>query len=364
MHVLVGCSGGVDSMVSSVLLRRAYCEVSLSHLLMWCYDGKTYDEQVISEKKEDLCSSYSSSHHVFSLAKAFGMSFHTVDVRDVFFKNIVSTFMDGYCAGITPNPCVLCNKDIKFKTLYTQSLSLGCDHIATGHYANIGRHEKRYFVKKGVDSYKDQSYFLWSLPQEYLSKIIFPLGGWHKKDVIRYAYNNNLTSLCLKKESEDICFLPNCDYRCLLHHYRKEEMTSLQGGDFILGGKVVGKHQGYPFYTIGQRKGLGLALGFPVFVQQIDPCSNTVFLCREEKLWTDSMLVTDINFQKYTTIEDGLICRVKIRYNSAEKECAVTWVDDKTVRVIFNKKVRAVTPGQSAVFYEGDDVIFGGIITK
>ena len=359
MRVLVGCSGGVDSIVTASMLHQGNVDVSLCHLLMWKYHAGLLDKKSTDNTyKQDA----STNKNIFSFAQALNIHFYSVDVQNVFWQDVVCAFMNSYCSGVTPNPCVLCNKNVKLKTLYTKAIALGCDHIATGHYANIGTYRKRYFIKKGVDRLKDQSYFLWALSQEYIQKIIFPLGRWHKSAVRRYADDNNLTRWCLEKESEDICFLPRCDYRSLLRHYKTAEVLSYYGGPFIFDGKVVGKHQGYPFYTIGQRRGLGIALGFPVFVQRIEPDSNTVYLCREEDLCADSMYVTDINFQKYETVDSGFKCSVKIRYNSDDYKCTVTWVDDKTVRVMFDDEVRSVTPGQSAVFYEGDDIIFGGVI--
>ena len=347
-RVLLGCSGGVDSSTAIKLLLQQNYEVVIVHFSTWVFEQKNFSNTKISQIKE--------------IANHFGVKYFHEDLRDVFYEKIVCNFIQEYLSGNTPNPCVNCNRNIKFKTLFDKAKELGIDYISTGHYANIGMLNDRYFIKKGVDLQKDQSYVLWQLPQEYLQKIIFPLGVFCKKDIKHIAKENNLYEFIDAKESEDICFLPKGDYRALIREEKHEEVKKLKNGNFIFEGKIVGKHEGYPFYTIGQRTGLGVALGFPVFVEKIDKNTNEIFLGRNENLWKDEMLVSNLNFQKYETVKNGFQCLAKIRYNDIGHKCQLTWVDEKTIKVHFSEKVRAITKGQSAVFYENDDIVVGGII--
>jgi tRNA-specific 2-thiouridylase len=351
--VLLGCSGGVDSSVSIYLLLLHGFEVFVLNFSTWKFMSSECDS----------CDVYKQVR-LRALTDFFNINYYHEDLQDVFYNTIVCGFIDKYMDGKTPNPCVECNRHIKFKILFDKSSQLCCDYVATGHYACISCENGRFFVKKGVDVTKDQSYFLWGLGQQYLSKIIFPLGELCKKDVKDIARNSEFYKFIDKEESEDLCFLKKYNYRDLLCSEKKDIIDKLKDGDFIFEGQVVGKHHGYPFYTIGQRTGLGIALGFPVFVSEINKCKNEVILSRDDDvLWKDEMIVTDLNFQKYETIKDWFHCMCKIRYKDVGHECTVKNIGGNSIKVKFFEKVRAITPGQSAVFYEGDDVVCGGIIT-
>ena len=240
---------------------------------------------------------------------------------------------------------------------------LGCDYIATGHYARIAQSGDRYFLQKGVDTQKDQTYFLWKLTSEMLKRTLFPLGGLTKTEVRQIAAEHGFVKLSQKKESEEICFVTDDDYR----HFLQDEVPDLQErmpvGEFVTtDGKVVGKHQGLYNYTVGQRKGLGIALGEPAYVVALQPDRNRVVLGKREDLQHTRCIVSDLNITKYTDFEDGMKVTCRSRYRSAGTPATLRHLNDTSVEVLFEEPVFAVTPGQSAVFYEGDDLVGGGII--
>ncbi|MEO6166579.1 MAG: tRNA 2-thiouridine(34) synthase MnmA, partial [Chitinophagales bacterium] len=265
-------------------------------------------------------------------------------------------------AGRTPNPCVLCNTHIKWSALIKRARQMDCELIATGHYAQTREEKGRFVISKGVDDWKDQSYVLWGLAQENLAISRFPLGGFHKKDIRKMCMEWGYTDLAKKSESYEICFIPDNDYRGFLKRRVPELEEKVSGGKFVnTKGEVVGTHEGYPFFTIGQRKGLGIALGKPMFVTGINAENNTVVLGEEDDLRRSGMTVGGINFQKYAAIEDGMKSITKVRYKDAGSP-GLLYNDGKKVRVEFDTLVKGIAPGQSAVFYEGNDVIGGGII--
>ena len=343
-RVLLGMSGGIDSSTSALLLKEKGFEVIGITFKTWT-EYKTpekifYNEGSFITKAQKLAQKFQIEHHV-------------VDITEIFHKEVVKNFVDEYFCGRTPNPCVVCNKKIKFKTLIEKSKEFNCDFVATGHYARIGCENNRFFVKKALDPSKDQSYFLWRLPNEYLSKIIFPLGTFCKKDIIEEHKD-----LDVAKESFEICFIPDNNYRNLLSNYDPK----VGPGKFVLDGKVVGEHKGFYFYTMGQRSGLGVAMGYPVFVKSIDAKENIVYLGREEDLYGNRFEVRDVNIMKFEDYpEDGFGCDVKIRYRNAGYRGKLFLRGEKKF-VVLDEKVKSITPGQSAVFYEGEDVIGGGII--
>ena len=314
-------------------------------------------------KKETGCCNVDSFNDARMAAVQHGFPHYILDIREEFGDFVINNFVDEYLAGRTPNPCVLCNTHIKWRALLKRADALGCDFIATGHYAKIRRHDNgRYVISKAIDETKDQSYVLWGLQQDLLSRTILPLGGYRKTQIRQLAFDYGYPELAKKSESYEICFVPDNDYRGFL----KRNVTGLEdrvdGGNFVdKQGKILGQHKGYPFYTIGQRKGLDIALGKPVFVTNIDPGTNTVMLGDESDLEKSQMLVSRTNFLKYEGITEGMEATTKIRYK--DKGCLSNlYSENGMIRVSFYENAKGIAPGQSAVFYENDDVIGGGII--
>ncbi|MCX6352700.1 MAG: tRNA 2-thiouridine(34) synthase MnmA [Bacteroidetes bacterium] len=354
--VLVAMSGGIDSTVAAVMLKEQGYEVIGITMKTWDYQTSG------STKKETGCCSLDSINDARAIAVEHGIHHMILDLRDEFGDFVINNFVDEYMAGRTPNPCVLCNTHIKWQALLKRADMLGCEFIATGHYAKSRFENNRYIVSRGLDLNKDQSYVLWGLSQASLARTLLPLGKYHKPEIREIALGWGYTDLVNKSESYEICFIPDNDYRAFLKHRIPGLEAQVDGGDFILtDGTVAGKHKGYPFYTVGQRKGLEIALGKPYFVTEIDPETNTVYLGEEEDLQRRGMLVKDINLSKYETIPDGLEVLAKVRYKD-KGAMATLYNADGGIKTIFEHSVSAIAPGQSAVWYEGDDVIGGGHI--
>jgi tRNA-specific 2-thiouridylase len=298
-----------------------------------------------------------------SLAVAYGFPHYILDIRDEFGDFVIDNFVDEYLAGRTPNPCVLCNTHIKWEALLKRADKLDCEFIATGHYANIRMQENgRYVISKGKDEHKDQSYVLWGVSQENLARTKFPLGSFAKSEIRQMALDMGQVELANKSESYEICFVPDNDYRAFLRHKVSDLDERVGPGNFVLSnGKVVGQHQGYPFYTIGQRKGLGIALGQPMFVTRILPESNTVMLGTEEELQQSTARVRSLNLVKYESITEPLEAVTKIRYKDAGTLSTIVQEGD-FLNIDFHHSVSGVAPGQSAVFYEGSDLLGGGFL--
>lgn len=342
--VLVGMSGGIDSTaVCHMLLSQGYRVVGLTFIT--CDAG----EGAAQSAKE--------------LAARFGIEHHTADVREEFRRTVIEPFVAAYLKGVTPNPCVNCNPKVKFRLLEEWADRLGCRHIATGHYVKVvaqgNDEEKRYYIVTGDDDRKDQSYFLWRLTQEQLSRVLFPLGGWEKRDVLDYLSRNGLQSVARSGESMEVCFIPG-DYRDFLRENVPGIDGQYCGGSFVDSeGRLLGSHKGFPFYTVGQRKGLGIALGYPAYVIKINPAKNTVMLGREEQLLTRYMLVEEP--QWVGGVPANL--SVRVRYRSRPIGCdAPVAVGDGRWLVRLHGDASAITPGQSAVFYNGNTVVGGAFI--
>ena len=262
------------------------------------------------------------------------------------------------------NPCVVCNATIKWGKLMEIADQMGCEFIATGHYARVAESNGRYFLRKGADTQKDQSYFLWRLTQANLARTLFPLGEWTKAEVRQFALSRGYEKLSRKGESQEICFIPDNDYRAFLASHAPDYASKCQPGNFATAdGKIVGKHRGYPNYTIGQRKGLGIALGQPMFVTAIHPETNTVILGTKEEIQDSTFYAHNLNWMKYASIPQGFEAIAKIRYRN-EGGTASLYPENEKLRVSFHHPVNSITPGQSVVFYEGDAVIGGGIIDQ
>ncbi len=358
--VLVAMSGGIDSTVTALMLNQEGYEVVGITMKTWDYAVSG------GSKKETGCCNLDSFNDARQAAVEHGFAHYILDIRDEFGDFVIENFVDEYLAGRTPNPCVLCNTHIKWRALLKRADALGCDFIATGHYAKIRQHENgRFVISKAVDETKDQSYVLWGLQQDLLSRTLLPLGGFRKTAIRQMAMDFGYPELAKKQESYEICFVPDNDYRGFL----KRKVTGLeervQGGNFIdKNGKVLGQHKGYPFYTIGQRKGLDIALGKPVFVTKIDPDSNTVTLGDENDLEQNQMMVTKLNLIKYDQLPTGMDALTKIRYKDPGSLSRLYPEGAGQVAIQFFEPVKGIAPGQSAVFYEDDDVIGGGIIQR
>ncbi|MCJ8163688.1 tRNA 2-thiouridine(34) synthase MnmA [Pontibacter sp. E15-1] len=356
-RVLVAMSGGIDSSVAAVMLHEQGYEVVGMTMKTWDYASSG------ASKKETGCCSLDSINDARNIAVQLGFPHYIIDIRDEFGDFVINHFTDEYLAGRTPNPCVLCNTHIKWDALLRRADQLGCDFIATGHYANVREENGRYIISKGLDEHKDQSYALWGISQKSLSRTIFPLGKLHKSEIRQMALDRGFTELVNKPESYEICFIPDNDYRGFLKRRVEGLEERVAGGKFVLeDGTVVGTHEGYPFYTIGQRKGLGVALGFPVYVTRIDKDTNQVVLGNYEDLAKNAMTVGKLSLSKYEDLIDRPISTVtKVRYNDGGTEAIIEQVGDK-MKVHFLTGVHAIAPGQAAVFYEGDDVVGGGWI--
>ncbi|KIC90383.1 tRNA 2-thiouridine(34) synthase MnmA [Flavihumibacter sp. ZG627] len=357
--VLVAMSGGIDSTVTALMLHEQGYEVVGITMKTWDYATSG------SSKKETGCCNLDSFNDARMAAVQHGFPHFVLDIRDEFGDFVIENFVEEYLAGRTPNPCVMCNTHIKWRALLKRADALDCEFIATGHYGIIKQHSNgRWFVCKGVDETKDQSYVLWGLQQDLLSRTMLPLGGYRKSEIRQMAHDYGYPELAKKAESYEICFVPDNDYRGFLKKKVEGLEDRVMGGAFVdKHGKMLGKHKGYPFYTIGQRKGLDIALGKPVFVTEIIPESNTVVLGDEEDLNRSEAIVSRINWMKYDGITEGMEATTKIRYKD-KGTLSTLHEHENGVRVHFYENVKGVAPGQSAVFYEGDDVIGGGIIQR
>ena len=342
-NILVAISGGVDSAVALHLLKSEGYDVSSATLVL-CENGEGEAE----------CAK--------ELAKNMGVSHTSYEYKDKFYDEIIKDFANTYAVGDTPNPCVLCNRKIKFGILCEKAKEENFDFVATGHYAICEYSEKyaRKVIKKAKDLKKDQSYMLWQLTRKQIDMCRFPLGEYTKDEVRKIAEDCGFVN-ARKKDSQDICFIPDGDYAKVVENVLGK---SFPEGDFVTeDGKILGKHKGIIRYTTGQRKGLGLSLPAPLYVKEKRMDENLVVLCPEENLFTNELIAKDVVFQAIDTIDSPIRAKVKPRYSSKEAEASVSLLPDGRMKVIFDEKQRAVTPGQSAVVYDQDGVILcGGII--
>ena len=336
----MGLSGGIDSTYAVIKLRSLGFEVEGAILKMGEHTDVAAAQRV---------------------ANALGVKLHVVDCMKDFSECVVGNFVSEYCAARTPNPCVVCNREVKFKKLCECAKSVGCDTVSTGHYARVLQNTEngRYYISRGIDDRKDQSYVLWRLSQEELEMLYFPLADDVKTEVKQISKELELPS-AEAKESQEICFIPSNDHASYMEEFLGGKFHE---GNFIdAEGKVLGKHKGVPRYTIGQRKGLGISLGKHAFVTSINPRDNTVTLGNEEELFKTELDISDLIFQK-RVIGEGESVRLlaKIRYAAKPVLCTAI-VRDGKAHIVLDEPVRAITPGQSAVLYDGNDIVFGGFI--
>ncbi len=356
--VLVAMSGGIDSTVVALMLHEQGYEVIGITMKTWDYASSG------GSKKETGCCNLDSFNDARAAAVHHGFPHYILDIREEFGGFVVENFVDEYLAGRTPNPCVMCNTHIKWRALLKRANAMDCEFIATGHYAKVREENGRHLISKGIDETKDQSYVLWGLQQDLLSRTLLPLGGYRKTAIRQMAHDFGYPELAKKSESYEICFVPDNDYRGFLKRNVEGLEERMKGGTFVdKHGKILGQHKGYPFYTIGQRKGLDIALGKPAFVTAIDPNTNTVVLGDEEDLMKKEMDVAKMNYIKYSGINDGMEATIRIRYKDMGS-AGTLHNNGNGIRVSFYENAKGIAPGQSAVFYEGDDVICGGIIQR
>ena len=347
MKVVIAMSGGVDSSVAAALLKEEGHEVI----------GATM--QVISSGNRAT----GAGTHAGQVAHKLGIPHHIMDFRDIFSRRVIDDFCREYSRGRTPNPCVLCNKDIKFGILRERAGELGADFIATGHHTRVERDENsgNYLLKKGADKQKDQSYFLCRLDQEQLSNVMFPVGNLTKKKVRQIARELGL-SVADKPESQEICFIPDDDYAGFLENHVPG--TARPGPILDREGNTLGEHRGIIYYTVGQRKGLNIAAAEPMYVIAIDAERNAVIAGTKEQTYSTELVAGNLNWIAMPAPESPIKVKARVRYRHAEAEATVSPLDDNSVYVKFAEPQMAITPGQTVVFYEGDTVIGGGTITR
>ncbi|MBK7094661.1 MAG: tRNA 2-thiouridine(34) synthase MnmA [Saprospiraceae bacterium] len=356
--ILVGMSGGVDSAVTAMLLHEEGYEVVGVTL-------NILDYNYIGERVKNPCCSLESIMGAKDIAEFVGFSHTIVDVKKNFRESVIGSFVDEYMTGKTPNPCIRCNSEIKWGEMLKLADEWGCEKIATGHYAKVKFDKGRYFLSKGNDPLKDQSYFLWALDQKSLSRTLFPLGDYTKPEVRSMAFVRGHTLLSQKQENFDICFVPDNDYRLFLKESIPDLETRYNGGKYIdVNGKFLGYHKGYMNYTIGQRKGLEIAMGVPYYVINIDAATNTVVLGEKEELNKNGLVVKDLNLMKYESINKPMEANTMVRYKSPGILSVISSRGTDKIGIDFKANIQGIAPGQSAVFYEEDDVIGGGIIEE
>ena len=345
-------SGGVDSSVAAYLLKEQGYDVIGVTMQIWQED-KEYEE------REGGCCSLSAVDDARRVADKIGIPFYVLNFRDSFKKNVIDYFIDEYMEGKTPNPCIACNKYLKFDELLKKAQGIGADYIATGHYAKIEEHNGRYILVKSDDDKKDQTYALYNMTQEQLAHTLMPCGEY-TKDRIREIAKEIGLDVHNKKDSEEICFISDNNHG----KYISEAMPGkVKQGNFVdKDGNILGKHKGIVYYTIGQRKGLGLAMGRPVFVTDINPLTNEVVVGAEEDIFKTDLICKDINFIAFDKLDKSLELKAKIRYSAKPATATITPLENGKVRVSFKEKQRAITKGQSVVFYLDDLVVGGGII--
>lgn len=340
---LIAMSGGVDSSVAALLMKKAGYDCIGAMMCLW---GGTNEQD-----EKDAA----------AVAERLGIPFYVFDCSDEFQNRVINKFIDTYEKGATPNPCLDCNRFMKFGALYRKARELGCDYIATGHYAvtELDKTTGRYLLKKAADSAKDQSYVLYSLSQEILRHVILPLGRHTKSEIRTIAQENGFVN-SHKKESQDICFVPDGDYASFIEHERGKTYPP---GEFVTtDGEIVGRHSGIIRYTIGQRKGLGVSYRVPLYVCAKDMEHNRVILTEGRDLFSKEVTAADINLISVDRIEDGMRVSARTRYNMKEQPAAAYQTDENTIKVVFDEPQRAAAPGQALVLYSGKSVVGGGTI--
>lgn len=354
-RVVVGMSGGVDSSVAAYLLQKQGYEVIGVTMQIW------QDEDACAREENGGCCGLSAVEDARRVAEQLDIPYYVMNFRQEFRSRVVDYFVGEYLKGRTPNPCIACNRYVKWEALLKRSMDIGADYIATGHYARIDRLPNgRFAVRRSVTAHKDQTYALYNLTQEQLAHTLMPVGEYEKEDIRRIAADAGL-AVAAKPDSQEICFVPDGDYAAFID---REAAEAVPGpGNFVTQqGEVLGRHRGITHYTVGQRRGLGLPMGERVFVSRIRPETNEVVIGGSESLFTQELFCDRVSFMAVADIDRPMRVTAKIRYNHAGEAAVIERQPDGRVRCLFEKPVRAATPGQAVVFYDGEHVLGGGTI--
>ena len=357
--VAVGMSGGVDSSVAAaLLLNEGYNVIGITM--------KTYDYMEVggSGPNESSCCDLKAVMDAHTVAEKLGFPHYVVNLREEFGTAVINNFIDEYLKGRTPNPCVICNRKIKFGALLEKAQEFGAQYIATGHYARVrfDEHRKRHILSRGKYAEKDQSYALWAVTQEALGKTMFPLGEMTKPEVRMLAEQYELIN-ARKHESYEICFVADDNYERFLKDRIPDLQRQVSGGDIMQNGNVVGKHNGYPFYTIGQRRNIG-AHGQKMYVTEIDNTTNTIKIGTDNELHHRTLIAGQVNWSGIAVLDKNLRVQARVRYKDKGTDALVSLEENGNIKVTFDQPKRAITPGQSVVLYDGDDVLCGGVIEQ
>lgn len=352
--VVVGMSGGVDSSVAAYLLKEQGYDVIGVTMQIW------QDKEFLEQNQEGGCCGLSAVDDARRVADVLGIPYYVMNFKEDFQKHVIDYFVDEYLHARTPNPCIACNRYVKWESLLQRALSIGADYIATGHYARITKLSNgRFAIRNSVTAKKDQTYALYNLTQEQLARTLMPIGEFEKERVREIAREASLP-VAQKRDSQDICFVPDHDYASFIKRETKEEMPE---GNFVdEDGNVLGRHRGLVHYTIGQRKGLGITAETPLFVKELCREKNEVVLCRSESLFSSTCIVSDMNYMAEASIKEGTPAIGKVRYSHQGAPCKLYPLSDGRLECRFEEPQRAMTPGQAAVFYRDDYVLCGGTI--
>ncbi len=351
---LIAMSGGVDSSLAAKQMKDAGYEC------IGC-TMKLYENEDVGIERSRTCCSLDDVEDARSVAASLGMPYYVFNFKEDFREKVIGNFINVYEKGATPNPCIDCNRYMKFEKLFERAQMMDCDYVVTGHYARIEMKDGRYVLKKAVDETKDQSYVLYAMTQEQLAHTMFPLGGLCKRQVREIAKESRFVN-AQKPDSQDICFVPDGDYAGFIERYTGK--TYAPGLFKDTAGTVLGNHKGIVHYTVGQRKGLGISVGKPVYVKEICAANNCVILGEEKDLYATTFYVEDLNWISGEIPVEEIHCKVKTRYRQKEKEAIVTATGERTAKISFVDPQRAITKGQAAVLYDGDIVLGGGTIVE